>query len=92
MPRGPAWSNSLFEDNAEFVLGMRLTLDKREEYAHELLVQLREFVGEELADALLNADQSSEFGIQGQRERVAILKRRLQSAPTSTSLTLIWRR
>jgi pyruvate-ferredoxin/flavodoxin oxidoreductase len=78
--RGPAWSNSLFEDNAEFGLGMRLTLDKQEEYAHELLGQLREVVGEELANALLNADQSNEAGIQGQRERVAILKRRLQSA------------
>jgi pyruvate-ferredoxin/flavodoxin oxidoreductase len=77
--RGPAWSNSLFEDNAEFGLGMRLTLDKQEEFAHELLAQLREVVGEELADALLKADQSSEFGIGGQRERVAILKRRLQS-------------
>jgi pyruvate-ferredoxin/flavodoxin oxidoreductase len=78
--RGPAWSNSLFEDNAEFGLGMRLTLDKQEEYAHELLGHLREVVGEELANALLNADQSNEAGIQGQRERVAILKRRLQSA------------
>ncbi len=78
--RGPAWSNSLFEDNAEFGLGMRLTLDKQEEYARELLKQLVEVVGEELVDALLNADQASEAGIQGQRERVAILKRRLQSA------------
>src|SRR5579885_2684909 len=77
--RGPAWSNSLFEDNAEFGLGMRLTLDKQEEYARELLKQLVEVVGEELVDALLNADQASEAGIQGQRERVAILKRRLQS-------------
>jgi len=78
--RGPAWSNSLFEDNAEFGLGMRLTLDKQEEYARELLKQLVEVVGEELVNALLNADQASEAGIQGQRERVAILKRRLQSA------------
>src|SRR5579875_414192 len=78
--RGPAWSNSLFEDNAEFGLGMRLTLDKQEEYARELLGHLHDLVGEELVSALLNADQASEAGIQGQRERVAILKRRLQSA------------
>ena len=81
--RGPAWSNSLFEDNAEFGLGMRLTLDKQEEYARELLGQLTDVVGEELVSALLNADQSSEAGIQGQRERVAILKRRLQSAESA---------
>jgi pyruvate-ferredoxin/flavodoxin oxidoreductase len=76
--RGPAWSNSLFEDNAEFGLGMRLTLDKQEEYARELLVQLHDVVGEELVQALLSADQSSEEGIQQQRVHVAQLKQRLQ--------------
>ncbi len=81
--RGPAWANSLFEDNAEFGLGMRLTLDKQEEYARELLGQLTGVVGEELANALLNADQSNEAGIQGQRERVAILKRRLDAPSKS---------
>ena len=76
--RGPAWSNSLFEDNAEFGFGMRLTLDKHLEYVRELLPQLAGVVGEALVDELLNADQSTEAGIQAQRERVALLKERLQ--------------
>jgi pyruvate-ferredoxin/flavodoxin oxidoreductase len=72
--RGPAWSNSLFEDNAEFGLGMRLTLDKQLEYAREILSQLSEVVGDELVDGLLNADQSTEAGIKAQRQRVNQLK------------------
>lgn len=76
--RGPAWSNSLFEDNAEFGLGMRLTVDKQTEYARELLPHFAGVVGDELVDDLLNADQSTEAGIQAQRERVALLKQRLQ--------------
>ncbi|MEZ4770292.1 MAG: pyruvate:ferredoxin (flavodoxin) oxidoreductase [Caldilineales bacterium] len=77
--RGPAWSNSLFEDNAEFGLGMRLTLDKRLEYAIELLKHNAEVIGPELVDALLTADQSDEAGIYDQRQRVAALKQRLAS-------------
>ena len=77
--RGPAWSNSLFEDNAEFGLGMRLRVDKHSEYVKELLPLLAGSVGEELVTALLNADQSSEAGIKEQRERVALLKQRLQA-------------
>jgi pyruvate-ferredoxin/flavodoxin oxidoreductase len=76
--RGPAWSNSLFEDNAEFGLGMRLTLDKQGEYVRELLPQLAGVIGESLVDELLNADQSSELGIRQQRERILTLKQRLQ--------------
>jgi pyruvate-ferredoxin/flavodoxin oxidoreductase len=72
--RGPAWSNSLFEDNAEFGLGMRVTLDKQNEYARELVVRLRDVIGDELADALLNADQSEEGGIAAQRVRVEQLE------------------
>jgi pyruvate-ferredoxin/flavodoxin oxidoreductase len=75
--RGPSWSNSLFEDNAEFGLGMRLTLDKQEEFARELLSQLASDLGEDLVTALLTADQSNETGIKAQRERVVILKQRL---------------
>ena len=75
--RGPAWSNSLFEDNAEFGLGMRLTLDKQTEYARELLPQLASTVGEQLVDEILNADQSNDAGILAQRERVKLLKERL---------------
>jgi pyruvate-ferredoxin/flavodoxin oxidoreductase len=78
--RGPAWANSLFEDNAEFGLGMRLTLDKQEQYARELLPLFVSEVGQELVDALLNADQSNEAGIYEQRQRVALLKERLQQS------------
>jgi len=76
--RGPAWSNSLFEDNAEFGLGMRLTLDKHTEFARELLTKLADKVGDELVEELLNADQSSEEGIKKQRKRVSILKEKLE--------------
>ncbi len=77
--RGPAWSNSLFEDNAEFGLGMRLTLDKQNEYARELLQdeRIRKIIGADLAQALLEADQSDEASIQAQRERVTQLKAKL---------------
>ncbi len=75
--RGPAWSNSLFEDNAEFGLGMRLTLDKHSEFARELLPQFASQVGEQLVSELLEANQTTEAGILAQRERVAILKQRL---------------
>ena len=75
--RGPAWSNSLFEDNAEFGLGMRLALDKQKAFARELLEGLKDHLGADLADPILGADQSSESGIAAQRERVARLKAKL---------------
>jgi pyruvate-ferredoxin/flavodoxin oxidoreductase len=75
--RGPSWSNSLFEDNAEFGLGMRLTLDKQTEYAQEMLKQLSGEIGSELVDGLLAADQSTEAGIKEQRNRILALKSRL---------------
>jgi len=86
--RGPAWCNSLFEDNAEFGFGFRLTLDKHGEYARELLVQLAPELGQELVDGLLNADQSDEVGIHEQRERVAMLKEKLagMSSPQAREL------
>jgi len=70
---GPAWANSLFEDNAEFGLGYRLTLDKQREFARALLQRLRDPVGGELVDELLSADQSTEAAIEAQRERVGRL-------------------
>jgi pyruvate-ferredoxin/flavodoxin oxidoreductase len=76
--RGPAWSNSLFEDNAEFGLGIRLALDKQLEYAKELLSELSSDIGDQMVKALLTADQSTESGIQEQRERVKILKEKLK--------------
>jgi pyruvate-ferredoxin/flavodoxin oxidoreductase len=78
--RGPSWSNSLFEDNAEFGMGMRLTLDKQNEFAREMLPTFAGIVGEQLVTELLNADQSSDGGINAQRERVALLKQRLTDA------------
>ena len=75
--RGVAWSNSLFEDNAEFGLGIRLALDKRTEYAHELLVRLAGKLPETLVKGLLGADQSNEAGIHEQRKRVEELKKAL---------------
>jgi pyruvate-ferredoxin/flavodoxin oxidoreductase len=75
--RGPAWSNSLFEDNAEFGLGMRLTLDKQMEYTRELVERLKSEIGAELAESLLMADQTDEAGIEAQRRRVAALKTKL---------------
>lgn len=72
--RGPAWNNSLFEDNAEFGLGMRVSIDKQTEYAHELLSELAPQLKAELVEGLQNADQSEESGIAQQRERVAQLR------------------
>jgi pyruvate-ferredoxin/flavodoxin oxidoreductase len=76
--RGPAWANSLFEDNAEFGLGFRVSLDKQQEFAGELLQQLSPQVGRNLATEILNARQRDEADIFDQRERVAELKRRLE--------------
>ncbi len=87
--RGPAWSNSLFEDNAEFGLGMRLALDKQAEYARWLLKRLSGTLGDELVEALLTADQSSEAGIQQQRERVALLKERLRGLDSPEARDLL---
>ena len=78
--RGPAWSNSLFEDNAEFGMGMRVSLDKQIEYATELLKRLSAEVGDDLVTELVNAKQTDEAGIYDQRERVAALKTKLRKS------------
>jgi pyruvate-ferredoxin/flavodoxin oxidoreductase len=75
--RGPSWSNSLFEDNAEFGLGMRLTLDKHVEYATELIQALRPEIGDELVNQLLTTDQTTDAGISIQRKLVTDLKAKL---------------
>jgi pyruvate-ferredoxin/flavodoxin oxidoreductase len=75
--RGPAWSNSLFEDNAEFGLGMRLTTEKQTEFAKELVKRLSTSIGSQLTEELLSANQSDEAGIQAQRASVAQLKKKL---------------
>ena len=87
--RGPAWSNSLFEDNAEFGLGMRLALDKQTEYAHELLTRLSGIIGDKLVRALLHANQATEAGIQEQRDRVKLLKERLGGLDTPEARDLL---
>ncbi len=87
--RGPAWSNSLFEDNAEFGLGMRLTLDKQNEFARELLPAFEKELGKELVEAILNADQSDEAGIEAQRERIGELKNKLAGSEDPRAKDLI---
>ena len=87
--RGPTWSNSLFEDNAEFGMGMRLTVDKHTEYARELLVQLREQVGAELADAILQAAQKDESDIFEQRQRVGQLREALEGLDSKEARQLL---
>ncbi|MGI2906829.1 2-oxoacid:acceptor oxidoreductase family protein [Tolypothrix sp. VBCCA 56010] len=79
--RGPAWSNSLFEDNAEFGLGFRLSLDKQAEFAAELLQQLSSEIGDNLVESILKQKQKSEADIWEQREQVALLKQRLDEIP-----------
>lgn len=97
---GPAWSNSLFEDNAEFGLGMRLALDQLEEEARRLVTDLAPQLGD-LAAGLLDADQSDEAGVAAQRERVRRLKeivadldtglaRRLEAVADHLVKTVVW--
>jgi pyruvate-ferredoxin/flavodoxin oxidoreductase len=87
--RGPAWSNSLFEDNAEFGLGMRLAADKQNEYARELVWRLNAVIGENLAQALLNAAQKTEQDIYEQRERVKQLREKLAPVRTAEARELL---
>jgi pyruvate-ferredoxin/flavodoxin oxidoreductase len=76
--RGPAWSNSLFEDNAEFGLGLRLAADRHVELARRRLVELRDELGAELVDAVLGARQLTESELEDQRARVAEVRARVK--------------
>jgi pyruvate-ferredoxin/flavodoxin oxidoreductase len=87
--RGPAWCNSLFEDNAEFGLGFRLSIDKQTEFARELLLQLGSQVGDDLAAATLAAPQKNEADIYEQRQRVSLLKERLQGKTSPVARQLL---
>jgi pyruvate-ferredoxin/flavodoxin oxidoreductase len=87
--RGPAWSNSLFEDNAEFGLGMRIALDQKQETAKQLLRDLQEQIGSELVQALLQADQAEERELQAQRDRVATLKAKLATLQSESARRLL---
>lgn len=86
--RGPAWSNSLFEDNAEFGLGMRLAADQLMLYAQTLVKEMADEIGADFATALVSADQRAETGIRAQRERVAQLMQKLAASrhPRATEL------
>jgi len=85
---GPAWANSLFEDNAEFGLGIKLAYDKKSEIARSLLEKLRTVVGDSLTDELLHADQSSEIGIMAQHELVKELRKRIVSVNSFEAMQL----
>jgi pyruvate-ferredoxin/flavodoxin oxidoreductase len=87
--RGPAWANSLFEDNAEFGLGFRVSIDKQREFATELLQLLSAQVGEELAFQIIKAPQRDEADIYDQRERVVELKARLRDLPSPEAKRLL---
>ena len=87
--RGPTWSNSLFEDNAEFGLGMRLAVDKQNEYARELVLRLSAAIGDELTRGLIEADQRTEAGIFAQRERVEMLRLKLACLGTPEARELL---
>ncbi|HSA86108.1 MAG TPA: pyruvate:ferredoxin (flavodoxin) oxidoreductase [Nitrospira sp.] len=89
--RGPAWSNSLFEDNAEFGFGFRLALDQHSEQARALLSRLAPQLGTTLVDELLQADRHSEAGLAAQRQRVAVLKQTLSAlaSPEARRLTTL---
>ncbi len=80
--RGPAWSNNLFEDNAEFGFGFRLSLDKQAEFAAELLQKLGSEIDENLVSSILKAEQKSEADIWEQRERIELLQQRLDEIVT----------
>src|SRR5664280_1810920 len=84
--RGPAWSNSLFEDNAEFGLGMRLGIQKGMSTAQALVSTLADALGPELAREILDADQSTESGVSAQRERVVRLRERLDALEADSTV------
>jgi pyruvate-ferredoxin/flavodoxin oxidoreductase len=92
---GPAWSNSLFEDNAEFGFGMRLAVDKSAEYAREMLARIIDCgckvceADKALMQEILAADQSTQEGIEAQRERVGKLKKALVSCTDPEAKQLI---
>ncbi len=87
--RGPTWSNSLFEDNAEFGLGIRLALDQQKAYAEALIKPMAGVLGDELVTALLSADQTTEPAIEAQRERILLLRNKLAGVDTPQARTLL---
>ena len=86
--RGPAWANSLFEDNAEFGMGYRLAVDKHNEFATEMLKKLGGQIGDNLVNEIISADQSNEAGLAAQRVRVVALRKKLAGIASPESLRL----
>jgi pyruvate-ferredoxin/flavodoxin oxidoreductase len=84
--RGPAWCNSLFEDNAEFGLGFRISIDKQRDFAIELAKKLAPEIGEALVEAIVNSSQKDEAEIFEQRKRVEMLKTRLRRVELATRM------
>jgi len=87
--RGPAWANSLFEDNAEFGFGMRIALDQQKEYAELMVARMSGAIGEELAKGLLEAKQNTETEVNQQRERVKALRENLAKDKSSDARNLL---
>jgi pyruvate-ferredoxin/flavodoxin oxidoreductase len=87
--QGPAWSNSLFEDNAEFGLGMRMTADHQLAMAHRLLKQMAPQLGDEFVNEMMNAPQLQESEIAQQRKRIETLKEKLQNLPDTNAQHLL---
>ena len=88
---GPAWANSLFEDNAEFGLGIKMAYDKKADIAKTLLNSIRDIIGESFVEEILNADQTTEDGIRKQREKIKVIRQRIApfSNFTMKQLTLL---
>jgi len=87
--RGPTWCNSLFEDNAEFGLGFRVSIDKQKEFAMELVKKLAPQIGDDLVNGIIFAAQTDEAGIYEQRERVVALKQKLAKLESLEAKTLL---
>jgi pyruvate-ferredoxin/flavodoxin oxidoreductase len=87
--RGPAWNNSLFEDNAEFGLGIRIAIDKQREFAREQLSQLRGKLDAPMVDAVLQCPESNEAEIHEQRQRVQQIEQQLKKLATPEALALL---
>ncbi|AMV36819.1 pyruvate:ferredoxin (flavodoxin) oxidoreductase [Planctomyces sp. SH-PL62] len=86
--RGPAWCNSLFEDNAEFGLGLRLAVDQQETYARELVRRMAPDLGDDFVREILGSPQLDDAGIAAQRERVGALKQALAGEDSSRAIAL----
>ena len=87
--KGPAWANSLFEDNAEFGLGFRLSLDQKEDYAKQMLYALKDKLDNKLVNKILTQDQSSEVRIKEQEDNIKELKAQLKNLATEEAKQLI---